>query len=150
MIIRDGRPDERNALEDLQRRASLMWDEYRPFLLANPDAIALPLDQLRNGCVRVADAGAPLGFAVLLAKGKVAELDGLFVEPAQWGRGVGRALMQDATARARAGGARVLETTANPRAEDFYARLGFAVGAVVRTQFGPANRMRLQLFPPQT
>ncbi len=39
-IIRDGRPEERPDLEELQRRASLIWDSDRPHLLAHPDALA--------------------------------------------------------------------------------------------------------------
>jgi GNAT superfamily N-acetyltransferase len=145
LSIRTARPDERNALEDLQRRASLMWDEYRPFLLANPEAIALPLAQLQEGWVRVAeDAGRVLGFSALVTRGRGFDLDGLFVEPAHWGRGVGRALVRDAVARADGAELTVL---ANPRAEGFYLRLGFAVTGREQTLFGPANRMILADFP---
>jgi GNAT superfamily N-acetyltransferase len=145
LIIRTALPDERNALEDLQRRASLMWDEYRPFLLANPEAIALPLAQLQEGWVRVAEeAGRVLGFSALVTRGRGFDLDGLFVEPEHWGRGVGRTLVQDAIARADGA---VLTVLANPRAEGFYMRLGFAVAGREQTLFGPANRMILVDFP---
>ena len=152
IALRLGRIDERAALEDLQRRASLMWDAYRPYLLANPDVIELPLAQLREGRVRVAEiGGAVAGFAaLLLPKGGVCELDGLFVEPDLWGQGVGRALIGDALTCARAQGAATLETVANPRAEDFYKRLGFTVIGQAQTQFGPANRMRISAFSGQT
>ena len=67
ITIRFGRPDERAALEELQRRASLMWEEYLAYLLANPDVIELPLAQLREGRVRVAQwHGRVAGFAALL------------------------------------------------------------------------------------
>jgi GNAT superfamily N-acetyltransferase len=149
--IRFGRPDERASLEDLQRRASLMWEEYRPYLLANPDVIDLPLAQLRDGRVRVAEwQGRVAGFAALLPKAGFCELDGLFVEPHLWGRGVGRALIEDALALARAQGARAIETVANPRAEGFYKRLGFTVMGRAETQFGPANRMKIPIFSAQT
>lgn len=151
MIIRPGRPDERAALEELQRRASLMWEEYRPFLLANPDVIALPLSQLVEKQVRVAETGGEaVGFSALLPRGEVFDLDGLFVEPAHWGRGIGRALMEDAAVRARQTGMAAIEVLANPRAEGFYKRLGFAVLGPEQTLFGPANRMRLPLAPPQS
>lgn len=145
LSIRTARPDERNALEDVQRRASLMWDEYRPFLLANPEAIALPLAQVQEGWVRVAEeAGRVLGFSALVTRGRGFDLDGLFVEPEHWGRGVGRALVQDAIARADGA---VLTVLANPRAEGFYMRLGFAVTGREQTLLGPANRMILADFP---
>jgi len=151
ITIRFGRVDERGLLEDLQRRASLMWDAYRPYLLANPDVIDLPLAQLRDGRVRVAEwQGRVAGFAALLPKAGFCELDGLFVEPQLWGRGIARALIADALALARADGAGRIETVANPRAEGFYARLGFTVMGRAETQFGPANRMKIPIFSAQT
>jgi GNAT superfamily N-acetyltransferase len=153
LAIRFGRPDERPALEDLQRRASLMWDEYRPYLLANPDVIELPLAQLRENRVRVAHhQGRVAGFSALLPGDGVCELDGLFVEPKLWGLGFGRALIADALVQARAEGADAITVTANPRAEGFYIKQGFAVIGRAQTQFGPANRMRLvstPLCPPR-
>ena len=49
LAIRLARPDEREALEDLQRRASLALPQYREQLLSNPDAIHLPAAQIANG-----------------------------------------------------------------------------------------------------
>jgi GNAT superfamily N-acetyltransferase len=151
IAIRFGRPEERAVLEDLQRRASLMWEEYRPYLLANPDVIELPLAQLREDHVRVAQwQGRTAGFAALLPKEGFCELDGLFVEPALWGRGIARALIADALGLARAEGAGRIEAIANPRAEGFYRKLGFTVTGRAETQFGPANRMQLPVFSAQT
>ena len=140
-VIRDGQPAERAALEDLQRRASLMWNQHRAYLLANPDAIALPLAHLAQGRVRVAAmAGKPAGFAALLPRpGGVADLDGLFVEPALWRRGIGRALVCDALARLAPGA--ILAAVAHPGAQGFYEKLGFVRVGVVQTQFGQAERM---------
>ena len=137
---------ERQALEDLQRRASLVYDVYRPALLANPGAIHLPASQLEEQRVRVAEQGGiVLGFSVVLARGDVCELDGLFVEPGHWRRGIGRALMQDAFALGRAGGAWMMEVIANPQAESFYARLGFTRTGLVTLPFGIASKMRCSL-----
>ena len=145
--IRFGRPEERGALEELQRRASLMWEGYRPYLLANPDVIELPLAQLREGLVRVAELGGRIaGFAALLPKDGFCELDSLFVEPALWGHGIGRALMADALTIAGAGGTAAIEVLANPYAEGFYRRIGFTVSGQAQTQFGPANRMKLPVI----
>ena len=144
MILRDARPAERQALEDLQRRASLMWDNYRPYLLANPEAIELPLAHIDR--TRIAEeAGAALGFSVVLQRDGIADLDGLFVEPRHWRRGIGRLLVEDAAARARAAGSRTLEVVGNDNALGFYARLGFAVCGLAQTQFGPAKRLRRSL-----
>ena len=72
-----------------------------------------------------------LGFSVVLPLGNVCELDGLFVDPGHWRRGIGCALMEDAFAFGRAGGAWMMEVTASPQAEDFYARLGFERSGLV-------------------
>jgi GNAT superfamily N-acetyltransferase len=144
ITIRYGLPRERAELEDLQRRASLKWEDYRADLLANPDAIQLPLSQLQENQVRVAERGGhSVGFSVVIPKSaKVCDLDGLFVEPEHWGAGIGRALIADAVRLARDQGASVLEVIANPRAEGFYEKCGFIRSGRAQTQFGPARQMR--------
>ena len=138
---------EAGVLEALQRPSSDVWDEYRAQLAANPDAIELPRVFIDNGWVRVAvDEGeTPVGFSVVIPGDEgIHELDGLFVEPLDMRRGVGRALVQDAAARASANGAVGLEVTAGP-AQGFYERVGFAVVGEAETRFGPAVRMRREL-----
>ena len=135
--IRLGKPDEREALEALQRRASLALSEYREQLASNPDAIHLPPAQVANGQVIVAELdGRIAGFAAVVA----GELDGLFVEPELWGRGIGRALADEAVHRARRRGY-TLWVIASPSARGFYERCGFSVEGEAETRFGPAVRM---------
>ena len=137
-------PAERSALEDLQRRASLIWEEDREALLAHPDAIELPLEQITDGRTVVAEsAGTLLGFAVVLRRDDGdAELDGLFVEPTQWRHGIGRALVEQAERIAARDGAANLWVIANTRALDFYDSCGFVTVGEVQTRFRPAPRMR--------
>jgi GNAT superfamily N-acetyltransferase len=144
IAIRAAAPHEREALEALQRRASLVWEDYREQLLANPDAIELPAEQIAEGRVFVAETDGQLaGFGVVLPREDgEAELDGLFVEPDGWGKGVGRRLIEEAARRAAALGARWLCVTANPRAEGFYLACGFELSGQAETQFGPARTMR--------
>jgi GNAT superfamily N-acetyltransferase len=137
LTLRPARARELEALEDLQRRASLELPEYRDQLLLNPDAVHLPPAQIANGQVIVAEwNGAIAGFAAVVA----GELDGLFVEPELWGLGIGKALADAATHRARQKGL-ALRVTANPRARIFYEKCGFRIEGEVRTRFGPAIRM---------
>jgi hypothetical protein len=138
--IRDADPAEAAELEALQLRASLVWEEYREPLLANPDAIELPPDTIRAGFVRVAMVGGKrAGFSVVdPVRDGACELDGLFVEPDLWGRGIGRALIDDVVARI--GGVR-LDVVANPRAVGFYEKVGFRAGGLVETRFGSGLRM---------
>jgi GNAT superfamily N-acetyltransferase len=131
-------------LEELQRRSSDVWPEYRDELTAHPDAIELPQTFIEHRWVRVAvgDDETPLGFSVVIPMaGGIHELDGLFVEPDHMRGGVGRALVEDAAASALAGGASCLMVTAGP-AQGFYEKVGFNVVGEDMTRFGPAVRMR--------
>ena len=137
LTIRIARPEERDALEDLQRRASLALPDYREQLLANPDAIYLPPAQVSNGQVIVAELdGVIAGFAAIVG----GELDGLFVEPDRWREGIGATLVDAATHEARRKGL-ALTVIANPAARAFYEHCGFSVEGEVQTRFGPGLRM---------
>lgn len=137
LTLRLARPDEHAALEELQRRASVEFPEYRDQLMLNPDAIYLPEGQIANGQVIVAEIDREIvGFAAVVG----GELDGLFVEPDLWGQGIGRALVDAATHEARRRGL-ALKVIANPRARRFYEHCGFALEGEVQTRFGPALRM---------
>ena len=145
VAVRPARPEEREALEALQRRASLVSEAYRALLLANPDAIALPAGRIEAGDVWLAEAAEGIaGFCVVttLPGGHEAELDGLFVEPAHWRRGIGGVLVEKAAAVARARGARWLVVVSGRSEETFYALHGFAVTGEVETRFDTALAMR--------
>jgi len=89
---------EREALEALQWRASLNNSNDRDALLANPDAIELPLQQILDGQVFVAElAGLVKAFSAVVPRtdGNF-DLDALFVEPVCWSQGIGRALVEHA------------------------------------------------------
>ncbi|HET7049327.1 MAG TPA: GNAT family N-acetyltransferase [Solirubrobacteraceae bacterium] len=141
--IRQAATGEAQLLEELQRRSSDVWEEYREQLAANPDVIELPQTFIEQGWVRVAVGGdgEPIGFSVVIpTDDQVHELDGLFVEPDHMRCGVGRALVQDAAARAARAGAERLEVTAGP-AQGFYEKVGFELVGAAQTRFGPAVRM---------
>jgi|SRR5215207_1105678 len=108
--IRLARRDEQAVLESLQRRASLSNPGDRAALLANPDAIALPIEQIAAGCVFVAERGGVVaGFAAVVPRPDGgAELDAFFVEPHLWKRGIGRQLVEHVAAVARIRAATVL------------------------------------------
>ena len=146
--IRNAEPSEVDVLEDVLRRASLVWDEYREDLLAHLEVIEVPLHDIEAGNVRVATGSLRvLGFASLVP-GRAAgagELDGLFVDPAFMRRGIGRALVNDALALARSRGCQRIEVTANPRALEFYVKMGFIDDGVEKTQFGPGLRMHIDV-----
>jgi GNAT superfamily N-acetyltransferase len=137
LTLRYAEPDEHETLEALQWRASCELSEYRDQLMANPDAVHLPPSQIANGQVIVAELeGQIAGFAAVVG----GELDGLFVEPDLWGRGIGRILVDAATHEARDRGL-ALTVIAAPSARIFYETCGFTVEGEAETRFGPAIRM---------
>jgi GNAT superfamily N-acetyltransferase len=131
------------ALEDLQRRASLVYEANREALLAHPDAIAVPLEQVDAGDVFLAERGGRIvGFAAVVARDDGdAELDAIFVEPECWKQGIGRVLLDEAERIASRRGARAMHVTANPDALAFYGARGYVVDGETQTRFAPAPTM---------
>jgi GNAT superfamily N-acetyltransferase len=148
--IRDADSDEVADLEALQLRASTVYESDRDHVLAHPEAVELPADAAPHGRVRVAvGEGRVLGFTVVLPVHRGScELDGLFVEPDLWRRGIGAVLVADALHRARSAGALRMEVIANPNALGFYQKVGFTVTGDVATRFGSGLRMCHDLARP--
>jgi len=144
IAIRVAGPAERSSLEALQRRASLANDGDRESLLAHPDAIVLPMEQIAAGGLFVAERdGVVAGFAAVVPRPDGdAELDALFVEPHLWKRGIGRRLVDHVAGVAHAGGARVLHVVGNAHAKAFYIACGFQETGTVATRFGVGLDMR--------
>ncbi len=132
---------------EVQRRASLAYEEYREALAAHPDAIDVPLQQLDAGDVFLAERdGAIVGFgAVLLRADGDADLDSIFVLPELWKQGIGRVLLEESNRVAVARGARMMHVVANPNALAFYKACGFALLGETQTRFGTGIRMAKQL-----
>ena len=143
--IRSAAPDERKALGELKLRASLAWGEHLDALNAMADARNVPAEHMPFVFV-AEEAGRILGFATVLPRpGAAAELEDLFIEPQDWRRGVGRALVEEAARRALSLGAPALHLIANPRAEAFYAACGFKALGETTTELGHAMEMELRL-----
>jgi len=85
----------------------------RASLLAHPDALEFSDDALKEHRVRVAIVDDRIvGFATVVATGRVGELEDLFVDPDWMRRGVGRALVADAIDNARDQGRRRIDVMA--------------------------------------
>jgi GNAT superfamily N-acetyltransferase len=144
VAIRLARVSERKELEALQWRASLNNPGDREALLAHPDAIELPLEQIANGRVFVIEvADTIVGFAAIVPRDDGdSELDALFVEPSHWRQGLGNKLVDYCAQVARELGARALHVIGNPHAESFYLGCGFETIRIEQTRFGPGLLMR--------
>lgn len=147
LTFRPGTPADRTDLIALQWRSSLGNPNDREALLAHPDAIDIPAGQLTSAtCVVAAVNGVDVGFAIVLPRdGEAAELDGLFVDPAYWKLGIGRALVGETVRLAKAAGAAKMRVVANEAALGFYAGLGFRQVGETPTRFRPAPVMILDL-----
>jgi predicted protein tyrosine phosphatase/GNAT superfamily N-acetyltransferase len=147
VTIRGALIDERASLEELQRRASLANAGDREALLVHPDAIEVPVGQIRDGRVLAAECNGSLcGFAAVLPRQDGdAELDALFVEPQLQRRGIGRLLVERCAEMAGAHGARSLHVIGNPHAEAFYRACGFEQTGTTQTRFGVGLLLRKPL-----
>lgn len=145
--IRSALPEEQSILEALQWRASLANPGDRDALLAHPDAIVLPVEQIAGGLVFVAQRDdVMVGFAAILMRSDGnADLDALFVEPSIWKQGAGRSLVDHCAEVARERGSRILHVVGNPHAEGFYIASGFRSAGTIETRFGPGLRMERRL-----
>jgi ribosomal protein S18 acetylase RimI-like enzyme len=142
----DGRDEP--ALARVFRRASLSNAGDRDALLADPEVLTLPADLVARGRTRVASVadGTVVGFASTRSTGPgVLELVDLFVDPDAMRTGVARQLILHIATEAEREDVVRIDVTANPHALGFYDAVGFVVAAPVDTEFGPAQRMHLDV-----
>ena len=143
LSIRAARPEDAETLFAIHREsATTAYAEIFP-----PDRYAFPDAEMREVWARalgdgatsllVAErAGSPVGFATV----STGWLRNLFVLPAEWGRGAGAALHDEAVALLRADGAiaQLWVLEANERARRFYEARGWRDnGGRSRSEFPP-------------
>jgi N-acetylglutamate synthase-like GNAT family acetyltransferase len=147
ILIRLALEAEQKPLEALQLRSSLENAGDRAFLMANPEVIQLPLQQIRDCLVFVAELnGTVVGFVALKVYApRKMELEGLFIEPGHWRLGTGRRLVAHAIEVSRAQGARTMLVFANPHADGFYRRVGFIKEGEITVESQTAIVMSLDL-----
>jgi GNAT superfamily N-acetyltransferase len=143
-LIRAARPDEGDALADIQRRASVAGLAH----IFPPEQYPYPIDQIRERWRDALAEGKSVlvyedqGEAVGVALTGPEWLDGLYVVPERWGRGVAVALHDAALEGLRRDGFErchlwVLED--NSRARRFYERLGWRLNERTRVVPYPPN-----------
>jgi len=145
LLIRRAKVSEQKELESLQLRASLTNAGDHDALLAHPDAIEVPIEQIAAGRVFVAEwNGEVVGFAAVEPRlDGESELDALFVDPKVRRRGIGRLLIKHCAGIARRRESVALYVVGNPHAEDFYVACGFNLIGTTNTRFGPGLLMRM-------
>jgi GNAT superfamily N-acetyltransferase len=112
-------------LSALMLRSKAHWGYDNAFLEACRHTLVVPETLIATGQVLVADDdGWAVGVAAVIGSAPEMELDVCFVEPVAMGAGVGRLLVDAASALARRQGAETMVVQSDPNAEPFYARLG--------------------------
>lgn len=126
--VREAKPEEQRELTRLCVRATMHAGYDEAFIDRTMPALTITVPLIRANCVQVAEnsTGEIVGVvaATPTALQGIAQLYGLYVDPAHWKRGIGRTLFGAAVARAKRIRAGALMITAEPSAEGFYKRMG--------------------------
>lgn len=154
--VRDAGPEEQRELTRLCVRATMHAGHDEAFIDRTMPALTITLPLISANCVQVAEGGASevVGVVAVTPTGLqgIAQLYGLYVDPAHWKRGVGRVLFGAAIARAKAIKAGALMITAEPSAEGFYKRMGAVRIGEGPFYFSPETILPslLYVFPRET
>ena len=148
--IRRATPDESDKLTALAHAAKRHWNYPPEWINSWKADLTLAPEFIAHNEVFVATVDDTIaGCCALVTTAGLAELEHMWINPDQMGKGVGRALFDHAKHRAIAHGFSELELSADPNAEKFYERMGAQrIGEVPADMFGHARvlpRMRVDL-----
>ncbi len=147
-IVRPANLAEREELQDIQVRVSLMWPEFRRRLLDNPDWIGVDEEHITEGRVLVLEShGQTAGFITVTPRTDGdAEISPMFLDPGHWGSAdLPRVLFDAAASFAAEQGARALFVQTTESAVFFYENHRFVRAGENVTDDGPAITMRRNL-----
>ena len=130
--LRHARLDEASKLTDLALRSKAHWGYDAAFMERCRHELTVTERHIRGAlCLVAEEAGQALGFiAAEIGSPGEAEISLLFVAPEAIGQGIGRALIEAASAHFASHGIEALVTAADPHAEAFYHRVGFTTVGV--------------------
>lgn len=147
--IRRADPEEANTLTEIAHAAKRHWKYPESWIQQWRADLTISGEFIRTHEVFAATInGAVVGCCALVMTDSLAEIEHMWIRPEQMGGGVGRALFEYVSARSVERGAKVLELSADPYAEGFYARMGAKrIGEVVADMDGQSRvlpRMRIE------
>jgi len=123
--IRRARPDEAEALTGIAHAAKRHWNYPERWIAEWESALTITPDFITENEIFVVIVNEEIaGCCALVMTNRLAEIEHMWIRPEHMGSGVGRALFEHARRRAEERGAGVLELSADPNAEGFYARMG--------------------------
>jgi GNAT superfamily N-acetyltransferase len=145
--IRRAAPDDAARLSAIARAAKAHWRYPGAWLAAWEPVLTITPDYVRREIVFVGVRdGEPIGFYALEPRADRWSLEHMWVEPGEYGRGVGRSLFAHALGTVRALRPGVVVIESDPFAAGFYVRMGARqTGTVAAAVEGDPNR-RLPVF----
>jgi GNAT superfamily N-acetyltransferase len=145
--VRRAREADSTELTAVAHEAKSHWGYAPEQIVAWRDDLTVSAASIARWPTFVAELdGRIAGFTQLSEAGGEIELEHMWVRPAAMGRGAGRALLDRATAHARAAGRATLHIDADPNAEAFYVACGAVrVGVLPAPIRGEPGRVRPQL-----
>jgi len=142
MQIRRATPDEADTLTAIAHAAKRHWNYPERWIEQWSADLTITPDFIANNEVYVAVAGGGIaGCCALVVGDSLAELEHMWIDPQQMGKGVGRALFEYTKERARELGLIELELSADPNAEGFYKRMGAKQIGKVRADMDGQTRV---------
>ena len=128
VCIRPAEPSESRDLTELAMRSKAHWGYSAEFMASCRAELTVAPENVANDVLSyfvAEEEGRRLGFCALERVSLVEfELEALFVEPEQMGRGIGRALMAHVVHFAREHGAQSILIQGDPNAAGFYESSG--------------------------
>ena len=148
--IRRAHPEEADILTEIAHAAKRHWNYPESWIQQWQTDLTITREFITSHEVFAATINGEIaGCCALVVTDSLAEIEHMWIRPEQMGSGVGRALFEHARARAVERGATVLELSADPNAEGFYARMGAKrIGEVPADMNGQSRvlpRMRINL-----
>lgn len=140
--IRRATPAEAETLTTIAHAAKRHWGYPEKWIQQWRDDLTLTREFIAGHEVYVAIVESRIaGCCALVLTGSLAEIEHMWIDPEQMGAGLGRALFEHVTERARQLGFNELELSADPNAEGFYQRMGAERIGDVRSEIDGQSRI---------
>ena len=148
--IRQAKPEEQRELTRLTVRATRHAGYDEEFVDRTIPSLMVTLPMISGQWVQVAEDGSGNVVGVVwitpTALQGIAMLQGLYVDPPSWRRGIGRALFGAAITRAKEFKAGAIVISAEPSAEGFYKKMGAIRIGEVPFYFSPETILPQLLY----
>lgn len=138
VCIRTAKPSEAEALSALTARSKSYWPYPKEYLDKSILLLKILENDIKDWPVFVAELNSQIvGFFALKTIKDENRIDHLWIEPVHIGKGIGRILFQVAKVEAQKLGWKYLRIVSEPRAEEFYLKMGARNIGLVQSRVKP-------------